>query len=142
MATHDICWMSAVDLAKAIKRRKISPVEVIKTFLERIEAINPKVNAYVTVTADSALAEAKRVGIPVVAVADTNSNPDELDYPIPANDDAIRAVRLVCSKIADAVIEGKALRAPTTKEKPEEETPAETAAPEATQPVTPNPDAQ
>lgn len=89
-----------------------------------------------------ALAEAKRVGIPVVAVADTNSNPDELDYPIPANDDAIRAVRLVCSKIADAVIEGKALRAPTTTEKPEEETPAETAAPEADQPVTPNPDAQ
>jgi small subunit ribosomal protein S2 len=90
-----------------------------------------------------ALAEAKRVGIPVVAVADTNSNPDELDYPIPANDDAIRAVRLVCSKIADAVIEGKALRAPTTTEKPEEETPAEAAAPpEANQPVTPNPDAQ
>ena len=95
-----------------------------------------------TIKEKIALAEAKRVGIPVVAVADTNSNPDELDYPIPANDDAIRAVRLVCSKIADAVIEGKALRAPTTKEKPEEETPAETAAPEATQPVTPNPDAQ
>ena len=60
MASHDICWMSAVDLAKAIKRRKISPVEVIKTFLERIESINPTVNAYVTVTADSALAEAQR----------------------------------------------------------------------------------
>lgn len=55
-----------------------------------------------------ALAEAKRARIPVVAVADTNCNPDELDYPIPANDDAIRAIRLVCSKIADAVIEGKA----------------------------------
>jgi small subunit ribosomal protein S2 len=54
-----------------------------------------------------ALAEAKRVKIPVVAVADTNCNPDELDYPIPANDDAIRAIRLICTKIADAVIEGK-----------------------------------
>jgi hypothetical protein len=51
-----------------------------------------------------ALAEAKRVGIPVVAIADTNCNPDEIDYPIPANDDAIRAVKLICSKIADAVI--------------------------------------
>ena len=54
-----------------------------------------------------ALAEAKRVGIPVVAIVDTNCNPDDVDYPIPANDDAVRAIRLVCNKIADAVIEGK-----------------------------------
>jgi len=54
-----------------------------------------------------ALAEAKRVGIPVVAIVDTNCNPDDIDYPIPANDDAIRAVKLICSKIADAVIEGQ-----------------------------------
>lgn len=54
-----------------------------------------------------ALAEAKRVGIPVVAIVDTNCNPDNIDYPIPANDDAIRAVKLICGKIADAVIEGK-----------------------------------
>ena len=53
-----------------------------------------------------ALAEAKRVGIPVVAIADTSCNPDEIDYPIPANDDAIRAIRLICDKIADSVIEG------------------------------------
>ena len=58
-----------------------------------------------------ALAEAKRVGIPVVAIADTNCNPAEIDHPIPANDDAIRAIRLVCSKIADAVIEGKTSQA-------------------------------
>lgn len=55
-----------------------------------------------------ALAEAKRVGIPVVGIADTSCNPDEIDYPIPANDDAIRAIKLVCNKIADAVVEGKA----------------------------------
>jgi small subunit ribosomal protein S2 len=54
-----------------------------------------------------ALAEAKRIGIPVVAIVDTNCNPDDIDHPIPANDDAIRAIKLVCSKIADAVIEGK-----------------------------------
>ncbi|HEY94584.1 MAG TPA: 30S ribosomal protein S2 [Dehalococcoidia bacterium] len=53
-----------------------------------------------------ALAEAKRVGIPVVAIADTSCNPDEIDYPIPANDDAIRAIKLICNKIADAVLEG------------------------------------
>ena len=54
-----------------------------------------------------ALAEAKRIGIPVVAIVDTNCNPDDIDYPIPGNDDAIRAIKLMCSKIADAVIEGK-----------------------------------
>jgi len=54
-----------------------------------------------------ALAEAKRVGIPVVAIVDTNCNPDDIDHPIPANDDAIRAIKLICSKIADAIIEGK-----------------------------------
>ena len=55
-----------------------------------------------------ALAEAKRMSIPVVAIVDTNCNPDEIDHPIPANDDAIRAVKLVCTKIADAILEGKA----------------------------------
>jgi small subunit ribosomal protein S2 len=54
-----------------------------------------------------AIAEAKRMGIPVVAIVDTNCNPDDIDYPIPANDDAIRAIKLICTKIADAVIEGK-----------------------------------
>ena len=68
-----------------------------------------------------ALAEAKRVGIPVVAIADTNCNPDEIDYPIPANDDAIRAIRLICSKIADAVIEGSPDQAVTPTEEGQEE---------------------
>ncbi len=54
-----------------------------------------------------ALAEAKRMAIPVVAIVDTNCNPDDIDYPIPANDDAIRAIKLICTKIADAVLEGK-----------------------------------
>ncbi len=55
-----------------------------------------------------ALAEAKRAGVPVVAIVDTNCDPDEVDYPIPANDDAVRTIRLVCAKMADAVLEGKA----------------------------------
>jgi small subunit ribosomal protein S2 len=54
-----------------------------------------------------ALAEARRMGIPLVAIVDTNCNPNEIDYPIPANDDAIKAIKLVCTKIADAIIEGK-----------------------------------
>ncbi|MEE9202418.1 MAG: 30S ribosomal protein S2 [Dehalococcoidia bacterium] len=57
-----------------------------------------------------AVAEARKTGTPVVAIVDTNCDPRQIDYPIPANDDAIRAVRLVTSKIADASLEGSALR--------------------------------
>ncbi len=56
-----------------------------------------------------AVKEARKLGIPVVAVVDTNCDPDEVDYVIPGNDDALRAIRLFTNKIADAVIEGKAL---------------------------------
>ncbi len=55
----------------------------------------------------TAVLEARRLEIPVIALADTNCDPDEMDYPIPANDDAIRAVALLCAKIADAAIEGR-----------------------------------
>ncbi|HAH96107.1 MAG TPA: 30S ribosomal protein S2, partial [Firmicutes bacterium] len=48
-----------------------------------------------------------RLGIPIVAIVDTNCDPDEIDYVIPGNDDAIRAVRLLAGKMADAVIEGR-----------------------------------
>jgi small subunit ribosomal protein S2 len=51
--------------------------------------------------------EANRLGMPVVAIVDTNCDPDVIEYPIPGNDDAIRAIRLVTSKIADACIEGR-----------------------------------
>ena len=54
-----------------------------------------------------AILEAKALGIPVVAIVDTNCDPDEAAYPIPGNDDAIRAVKLIASKIADAVLEGR-----------------------------------
>ena len=55
----------------------------------------------------TAVLEARRLDIPIIALADTNCDPDEMDYPIPANDDAIRAVRLLSAKIADAVVEGR-----------------------------------
>jgi small subunit ribosomal protein S2 len=55
-----------------------------------------------------AFTEAKKLGIPVIAIVDTNCNPDGIDYPIPANDDAVKAIKLICSKIADAIIKGKA----------------------------------
>src|SRR6516225_285820 len=56
-----------------------------------------------------AVKEARRLGIPVVAIVDTNCDPDEVDWVIPGNDDALRAIRLFASKIADSVIEGRSL---------------------------------
>ncbi len=57
-----------------------------------------------------AILEARKLGIPLVSVVDTNCDPDEIDYIIPGNDDAIRAIRLITSKMADACLEGKAKR--------------------------------
>jgi small subunit ribosomal protein S2 len=54
-----------------------------------------------------AVLEARKLKIPIIAVIDTNCDPDEIDYPIPGNDDAIRAVKLMVSKISDAIIEGR-----------------------------------
>jgi len=56
-----------------------------------------------------AVHEANRLGIPVIGVVDTNCNPDNIDYVIPGNDDAIKAIKLICSKVADAVLEGRAV---------------------------------
>lgn len=54
-----------------------------------------------------AVLEAKKLGIPIIAIVDTNCDPDEIDYVIPGNDDAIRAVKLIASAMANAVIEGR-----------------------------------
>jgi small subunit ribosomal protein S2 len=64
-----------------------------------------------------AVAEAQRLAIPLVAIVDTNCDPTGIDYPIPGNDDAIRAIRLITSRLADAINEG---RGPLVKEEPEE----------------------
>ena len=54
-----------------------------------------------------AVSEAKKLGIPIVAIVDTNCDPDEIDYVIPGNDDAIRAIKLISQTMANAVLEGK-----------------------------------
>jgi small subunit ribosomal protein S2 len=89
-----------------------------------------------------AIREARKLGIPVVAIADTNCDPDEIDYIIPGNDDAIRAIRLICSKISDACIAGHAIaeerlkaeaeaQAAKEKESEAEEAPIQETEPEA-----------
>ncbi|MGN1478828.1 MAG: 30S ribosomal protein S2 [Acutalibacteraceae bacterium] len=69
-----------------------------------------------------AVAEAHRLGIPIIAIVDTNCDPDEIDYVIPGNDDAIRAVKLIVGAMADAVIEGR--QGEQTAPEAEEEAPA------------------
>ncbi len=68
-----------------------------------------------------AVAEARRLGIPIVALVDTNCNPEEVDYPIPANDDAIRAIRLLAGRLADACIEGRGFADALAKDEAGEE---------------------
>src|SRR5439155_14565615 len=63
-----------------------------------------------TTKEDIAVAEALRMGIPIVSLVDTNCNPDVIDYPIPSNDDAIRAIKLITARIADVVLEGLTAR--------------------------------
>jgi small subunit ribosomal protein S2 len=72
---------------------------------------------------ESAVHEANLLGIPIVALVDTNCNPQNVDYVIPSNDDAIRAIKLLVAKVADAVLEGKAMR----KEEDVDEKPTEAA---------------
>ena len=78
---------------------------------------------------DIAVQEAQKTKVPILAIVDSNCDPTEIDYPIPGNDDAIRAIRLLTSRIADAALEGKKLReerlqAMTDKEMMAEEAPA------------------
>lgn len=68
-----------------------------------------------------AVHEARKLNIPIIAIVDTNCDPDEIDYVIPGNDDAIRAIKLITSKIADAIIEGKETRAKAQAEEEEKQ---------------------
>jgi small subunit ribosomal protein S2 len=69
---------------------------------------------------DTAVHEANLLDIPVVAMVDTNCDPDDIDYIIPSNDDAIRAIKLIVGKIADAVLDGKAMQKDMVEEMPQE----------------------
>jgi len=106
------------------QNRKIERLEMLFSGIREMENL-PDVLFVVDVGREAtAVHEANILGIPVVAMVDTNCDPRDVDYVIPSNDDAIRAIKLIVSRIADAVLEGKAMR----KEE-EEEYPVETAVP-------------
>lgn len=99
-----------------VLQRKIERLEILLGGVRQMVRL-PELVFVVDVHREAtAIHEANLLNIPVIAMVDTNCNPNNVDYVIPSNDDAIRAIKLVVSKIADAVIEGKALH----KELPEE----------------------
>src|ERR1051326_5927040 len=106
--------------------------EILEKNLSGIKSMNRLPDALFVIDVrkeDIAVKEANRLGIPIIAVVDTNCSPEGIDYVIPGNDDALRAVRLFASRIADAVIEGQQLSPKSADEA--EQAATETAAPPA-----------
>ena len=96
---------------EAVRRRRMK--EMLERYIGGIENMNRLPDALFIVDIvreENAVREARKAGIPIVALVDTNADTDLVDIPIPANDDAIRAIRLLTSRIADAVLEGKMRR--------------------------------
>lgn len=91
-----------INLVKEINdlERNLGGIKNMKTLPAAMFVVDPRKEK-------NAVAEAKKLGIPVVAIVDTNCDPDEVDYVIPGNDDAIRGIKLILSVMADAVLEGR-----------------------------------
>ncbi|MCK9582079.1 MAG: 30S ribosomal protein S2 [Endomicrobiales bacterium] len=101
--------LSKLEKERAKLHKSLEGIKDMKSLPGLVFIIDP-------VEEHTAIAEARKLGIPIVAVCDTNCNPDDIDHPVPGNDDAIRAVKLFCSIVADAVLEGKDMVAKTTDE--------------------------
>ncbi len=94
--------------------KNLSGIKEMETIPGAVFIVDPKKEKI-------AVAEARKLSIPIVAIVDTNCNPDDIDHIIPGNDDAIRAIRLISSRIADAVLEGKSILNKTIQEAAEKE---------------------
>ncbi len=128
---EDIEKMEEEGLTKALKKKEVIAQNKKKQKLEdvlggirKMPHLPSLIFAVDTKTEHIAVKEAKRLRIPILAIVDTNSNPDEIDFPIPANDDAIKSVQLIAKTIGDQIIEitGKntEIQAPKETAKPEE----------------------
>lgn len=88
-------------------RKKMEKLQKVLGGIRELRTLPDLIYIVDTVHDEIALKEAKKLGIPVVAIVDTNADPELVDYPIPGNDDAIRSIKLITKTIADAVLEGK-----------------------------------
>jgi small subunit ribosomal protein S2 len=104
--------VAAIEKEKSKLEKNLSGIKDMTSLPVALFIVDPKKEKI-------AIAEARKLSVPIVAIVDTNCNPDEVDYVIPGNDDAIRAIRLITSKIADAVIEGKEILSKTLMEEAE-----------------------
>lgn len=104
--------VAAIEKEKSKLEKNLSGIKDMTSLPVALFIVDPKKEKI-------AIAEARKLFVPIVAIVDTNCNPDEVDYVIPGNDDAIRAIRLITSKIADAVIEGKEILSKTLTEEAE-----------------------
>ncbi|VTS04678.1 30S ribosomal protein S2 [Tuwongella immobilis] len=118
-------------------RRNLQGIREMNKLPDAIVVVDPK-------REDIAVKEAQRMGIPTVALIDTDSDPDPVDLPIPGNDDSIRSIEVILAKLADAILEGRAAlpadavqprRAPRVVEPQQPAAPQEPTAPEAESPV-------
>jgi len=112
--TFDVLPKKEVILLRKEKERLerfLGGIKTMKRLPDAVYVVDPRKERI-------AVSEARRLGIPVVAIVDTNCDPDEVDYVIPGNDDAIRAIRLITSKMADAVLEGRRGLTPEAAGKP------------------------
>jgi small subunit ribosomal protein S2 len=106
--------MEASDIFERLPKKEVARLlhekERLEKFLGGIQTMHELPSAVYVVDPRKehiAVTEARRLGIPIVGIVDTNCDPDEIDYIIPGNDDAIRAVKLITGRMADAVLEGK-----------------------------------
>jgi small subunit ribosomal protein S2 len=95
--------LAHLDKERAKLEKNLTGIKTMKSVPDAVFVIDTRREAI-------AVAEARKLRIPVIGVLDTNSDPDEVDVPIPGNDDALRAIRLFASKMAEAILAGRALR--------------------------------
>jgi small subunit ribosomal protein S2 len=120
---------SALEKERAKLDKNLSGIKPMKGLPGVMFVIDPKKERI-------GIAEARKLSIPIVAVVDTNCDPDEIDYVIPGNDDAIRAIKLLTSKIANAVLEGRAVLSKEAQQEAEKAQVAEKVQAEEAQEVT------
>ena len=98
------CAISQPALSMQIREleQSLGGIKTMRKLPDAIFVIDPKQE-------EIAVKEARKLGVPVIAVIDSNCDPDMIDYKVPGNDDAIRAIRLFCQAIAEAVIEGRTI---------------------------------
>lgn len=106
--------VAKLEVERTRLEKNLSGIKEMETIPGAVFIVDPKKEKI-------AVAEARKLSIPIVAIVDTNCNPDDIDHIIPGNDDAIRAIRLISSRIADAVLEGKSILNKTIQEAAEKE---------------------